>query len=70
MEDSHCTETWKYFFQSAMTVLDWSNRGGQINFPALPGGGVDEVNMASTQERQRRASAPPHVSFDYKTVAQ
>ena len=42
----------------------------QDNSPAYAGGGADDGNMTSTQERQRKSSLPPHFSFDYKTVAQ
>ena len=32
--------------------------------------GTDDGNTASTQERQRSSSLPPHFLFDYKTVVQ
>ena len=51
-----------------MTVLARPYREGQVNFPALPGGGTDDGNVLSTQKRQS-SSPPPHFSFDYKTVA-
>ena len=53
MKDPHCTETWKYFFQSATTVLAWPYREGKINFPALSGGGTDDENVTSTQELKK-----------------
>ena len=53
----------KIFFQSVMTVLAWLYREGQVNFPALPGGGTDEGNMMSTQERQRRSAPLPATFF-------
>ena len=55
-------------FQSAMTVLAWLYKEGQVNFPALPWRGPDDRNMTSTQERQRSAP-PPLSSSDYKNAA-
>ena len=34
-----------------MMVLAWPFRAGQVNFPALPGGGTDDGNVLSTQEK-------------------
>ena len=36
-----------------MTVLARPYREGQVNFPALPGGGTDDGNVLSTQKRQK-----------------
>lgn len=70
MKDSHCTETWKYFSQSATTVLAWLYREGQINFLALSGGGTDDENVMSTQELKKDKYHLPHPlsSSDYKNV--
>ena len=57
----------KIFFQSVTTVLAWLYREGYVNLPALPGGGTDDGNMMSTQERQRR-SAPPISFSNYKNI--
>ena len=43
--------------------------GKKKNSPAQPGGGTNDENMTSIQERQR-SSPSFHFSFDYKTVAQ
>ena len=67
MKNPHCTKTWKHF-----SKILYDNPGltiqGQVSFLALPGGGTDDGNMISIQERQR-SSLPPCFSFDHKAVA-
>ena len=46
---------------------DWTIQGRE-NSPALAGGGTDEGNMTSTQERQRRSSPSPLSSCDYENA--
>ena len=60
--------TWLSDWTELMSVLAWPYWEGQVNIPALPGGGTDDRDMVSTQERQKRSSPPPLSSSDYKSV--
>ena len=59
---------WATELNWTMIVLAWPHRKGQGNFPALPGGGTDDGNVLSTQEKEDLSPLPS--SSDCESVSE